>query len=129
MFTERGSEMGLHTIIGSWEKQGTIDPRDVTPLDVLEDFGIKLDPEPILPGFYIREPKESFYHKKKALERIARRAGLTCVQKEILFQHILCGVPLGEVRLTTCGDGMYSMGCLQLALSVAKDAIKASKEN
>jgi len=121
----------LHTIIGSWKKPGSVALLDVTPADLAEDFGVDPDPEPSpLRGFSVREPKESFFHKKKAFERIAQRAGLTCVQKEILFQHILCGVPLEEVRLTTCGgDAVYSMGCLRLALGVAKDAIRASRTN
>lgn len=112
--------------------QPPIKAEEVFPLEMMKDFEVQPDPEPNplrVRGFSIREPRESFSQKRKAFEKIAQDAGLTCVQKEILFQHILCRVPLDEVRLTTCGDGLYSIECLRLALSVAKDAIRASRTN
>lgn len=132
MFTERGSEMDMFPwtcIETKGVRQPPIKAEEVFPLEMMKDFEVQPDPEPNpLRGFSIREPRESFHHKRKAFERIAKRAGLTCVQREVLFQHILRGVPLNEVRLETCGV-MYSEQCVRLALGVAKDAIRASRTN
>lgn len=126
--------MSLHTMIGSWQKSGSVNLLDVTPADLVEDFGISPDPEraKLGDGFLLLDTRKKLAQQNEEMVKVVDRADLTCVQKQVFFQHIVEGKPLVKVSID-CGGETFSLGCLKLALEtvieILSSIVEEDKEN